>query len=185
ENTDTENTDTENTDTENTDTENTDTENTDTENTDTENTDTTDGGDTAGMTDMAYEVFTLVNQERAKVNLTELSADSILTEVAQDRTQRLEIETPIDDDGNVEYFDHLPDTWGDIQSAGYEGNGYGENIAWGSGQGSENATPEGVMNGWMNSQGHKKNILGDFTDLGVGFIEADSGFWWTQVFGSK
>ncbi|MCP4747675.1 MAG: CAP domain-containing protein [Desulfobacteraceae bacterium] len=143
---------------------------------DTTTTSDAESGENSGMTDMAYEVFTLVNQERAKVNLPELSEDDALTQVAQNWTQEMV---------DMNDLTHNTDTLEDMQAAGYEGNSSGENIAWGeqTESGSANATPESVMNGWMNSQGHKENILGDFTDLGVGFIEADSGFWWTQVFG--
>ena len=63
-----------------------------------------------------------------------------------------------------------------ITAAGYVWQSYGENIA--SGYTSEQA----VMNGWLNSEGHCKNIMNaDFKDMGVG----RDGNYWTQDFGSK
>ena len=56
--------------------------------------------------------------------------------------------------------------------------GSGENIAWGQ------KTPEQVMNGWMNSDGHRANILNkNYTTIGVGLYQNASGTnYWTQLF---
>ena len=71
------------------------------------------------------------------------------------------------DMGTRDYFDHYtPEGLGPgdrIDQAGYEGSAWGENIAWGY------PTPEAVVAGWMNSPGHRANILRDeYTHLGVG-----------------
>ncbi len=56
----------------------------------------------------------------------------------------------------------------------------GENIAMGQ------TTPEQVMNGWMNSDGHRKNILSsNFTHIGVGYVESNGQTYWTQMFIGK
>ena len=53
----------------------------------------------------------------------------------------------------------------------------GENIAMGY------PTPEAVMNGWMNSDGHRKNILnGDFTKIGIGVCSSGGAMYWVQLF---
>ena len=53
----------------------------------------------------------------------------------------------------------------------------GENIAMGY------PTPEAVMNGWMNSDGHRKNILnGDFTKIGIGVCSSRGAMYWVQLF---
>jgi len=63
-----------------------------------------------------------------------------------------------------------------IKAAGYQWNSYGENIAIGY------PTEQDVMNGWLNSEGHCKNIMsGLFKDIGVG----EDGNYWTQEFGTK
>ena len=66
-----------------------------------------------------------------------------------------------------------------IQEAGISGRTMGENIA--AGQNS----PASVMNSWMNSEGHRANILnGDFTSIGIGYVKSGSGYghYWVQMF---
>jgi len=61
-------------------------------------------------------------------------------------------------------------------TAGYNGSPLGENIAWGQ------RTPEAVFNAWINSDGHKANILkANATEMGLGV----SGVYWTQIFGKE
>jgi uncharacterized protein YkwD len=56
-------------------------------------------------------------------------------------------------------------------------HGWGENIAQGY------SSAAGVMNGWMNSPGHRENILNcKFTTLGVGYVVGTDGPWWVQEF---
>jgi uncharacterized protein YkwD len=84
------------------------------------------------------------------------------------------------------YFDHIaPDGSGPGERAarqGYSSSFIGENIAAGY------STPKAVVEGWMNSPGHKANILGvDYTEIGVGYAYSSSssyGAYWTAVFGS-
>ena len=65
-----------------------------------------------------------------------------------------------------------------LDAAGIEWWRYGENIAWGQN------TPADVMRAWMNSSGHRKNILHEEVNtLGVGFVDCGDGYeYWTQVF---
>ncbi|MFC9275224.1 CAP domain-containing protein, partial [Bacillus spizizenii] len=80
------------------------------------------------------------------------------------------------------YFDHQSPTYGSpfdmMKSFGISYKTAGENIAKGQ------KTPEEVVKAWMNSEGHRKNILNpNFTHIGVGYVE--SGSIWTQQFIGK
>jgi len=120
----------------------------------------------------AAAVLTLVNQERARAGCAPLTADPRLDALA----------TAFSDDMAARgYFSHTdPDgrtPWDRAKAAsiGYLG---GENIARGQ------RTPEEVMAAWMNSPGHRANILNcHYTKLGVGVHEGTGGPWWTQDFG--
>ncbi|MEU4928461.1 CAP domain-containing protein [Streptomyces yokosukanensis] len=118
------------------------------------------------------EVLKLVNQERAKVGCSPLSADSALRKLAQSFS---------DDMAARGFFDHTdPDgktPWDRAAAADITDLG-GENIARGQ------ADAAAVMQAWMNSPGHKANILNcDFKTLGVGVHFGSGGPWWTQDFG--
>ncbi|MEW1601601.1 CAP domain-containing protein [Streptomyces sp. NPDC093808] len=118
------------------------------------------------------EVLRLVNAERAKAGCSPVTADSALTALA----------TAFSNDmAKRGFFDHTdPDgdtPWDRAQAAGISNLG-GENIARGQGD------AEAVMEAWMNSPGHKANILNcDFKTLGVGVHMGPGGPWWTQNFG--
>ncbi|GHH96138.1 CAP domain-containing protein [Streptomyces capillispiralis] len=118
------------------------------------------------------EVLRLVNEERAKVGCSPVAANSALTDLA----------TAFSDDMAARgFFDHTdPDgdtPWDRAKAAGI-GNLGGENIARGQGD------AEAVMQAWMDSPGHKANILNcDFKTLGVGVHMGPGGPWWTQNFG--
>lgn len=80
------------------------------------------------------------------------------------------------------YFDHQSPTYGSpfdmMKSFGISYKTAGENIAQGQ------KTPEEVVKAWMNSQGHRENIMNpSFTHIGVGYVE--SGNYWTQQFIGK
>ncbi|MGW2963619.1 CAP domain-containing protein [Streptomyces sp. NPDC001220] len=118
------------------------------------------------------EVLKLVNEERAKVGCSALSVNSSLTKLA---------ETFSEDMAARDFFDHTdPDgktPWDRAAAAGIANLG-GENIARGQ------ATAQAVMDAWMNSEGHRANILNcDFKTLGVGVHFGSGGPWWTQDFG--
>ncbi|WP_406006553.1 CAP domain-containing protein [Streptomyces sp. NBC_00637] len=120
----------------------------------------------------AAEVLKLVNEERAKVGCSAVSANSSLSELAAKFS---------DDMAARGFFDHTdPDgatPWDRAAKAGIADLG-GENIARGQ------ADAAAVMEAWMNSPGHKANILNcDFKTLGVGVHLGSGGPWWTQDFG--
>jgi uncharacterized protein YkwD len=80
------------------------------------------------------------------------------------------------------YFSHTSPTYGSpfrmMKSFGITYRSAGENIARGQ------ATPQAVVNAWMNSSGHRANILNSsFTHIGVGY--AENGRYWTQMFIGK
>ncbi|MDQ0583708.1 uncharacterized protein YkwD [Streptomyces rishiriensis] len=120
----------------------------------------------------AAEVLKLVNEERAKVGCSAVAANSALSDLAEKFS---------DDMAARGFFDHTdPDgatPWDRAAKAGISDLG-GENIARGQ------ADAAAVMEAWMNSPGHKANILNcDFKTLGVGVHLGSGGPWWTQDFG--
>jgi uncharacterized YkwD family protein len=116
----------------------------------------------------ANEVARLVNQERAKAGLQPLRLDSKLSAVAMDKA--------IDMSKN-RYFDHISPTYGSpfdmMNRYGIQFSYAGENIAMGQ------QSPQEVMNQWMNSQGHRENILNpNYDTIGVAYYNG----YWVQEF---
>lgn len=120
----------------------------------------------------AATIVSLVNQQRAQAGCSPVRADASLAALA----------TSFSDDMAARgFFDHTdPDgksPWDRAAKAGI-GNLGGENIARGQ------ADAKAVMEAWMNSPGHRANILNcDYKTLGVGVHFGDGGPWWTQDFG--
>ena len=118
----------------------------------------------------AYEVLDIVNQERKNQGLDPLKMDESLLDSAMIRAAE-----------TVIYWDHIRPNATECFSIN-PGKMNGENIAIGWGHG--NATPESVMEGWMNSPGHRANILTEsFNSIGVGHIVVDGVNYWVQCFG--
>ena len=119
------------------------------------------------------QVLELVNKERSKNGLSPLTLDYSLSNVATKKSQ---------DMINKNYFDHTSPTYGSpfdmMKQFGISYRSAGENIAKGQ------RTPQEVMNAWMNSAGHRANILNSsFTKLGVGIAKDSNGtLYWTQMF---
>lgn len=116
------------------------------------------------------EVLRLVNVERAKYGLSALSRDEGAVKAAHIRAKEI-----------VQSFSHTrPDGRSCFTAAAEVGLSYrtaGENIAYGY------ASPQQVVNGWMNSEGHRKNILSSsYTKLGVGCYESGGVLYWSQFF---
>ncbi len=143
------------------------------------------GGEVAPPVNEAYEqqVVELVNQERAARDIPPLKRVSPLGDSARYHATDL---------GQDDYFDHdtydrnggtliyVCDTWERI--AGYYSGARGENIAAGY------DSPMSVMNGWMNSSGHRANILGTNSwEIGVGYFEGAGSYgrYWVQNFGLR
>lgn len=122
---------------------------------------------------LEQQVVDLVNQERAQYGLPLLTSNWELCRVARYKSQDM-----ID----VGYFAHQSPTYGSpfqmMESFGIRFNAAGENIAYGQ------RTPQEVMNDWMNSTGHRNNILSRvYNQIGVGVAKASNGtFYWTQMF---
>lgn len=122
------------------------------------------------------QVIQLTNQERAKHGLKPLVANWELSRVARYKSVDMR-------DRN--YFSHTSPTYGSpfdmMRSFGISYRSAGENIAAGQ------RTPQEVVNAWMNSEGHRKNILSSgYTQIGVGYAKGGSrGHYWTQMFISK
>ncbi|MFI9150151.1 sigma-70 family RNA polymerase sigma factor [Streptomyces sp. NPDC053367] len=127
----------------------------------------------AGST--AEQVLALVNAERAKAGCSPVRQNATLDTAAQRHS---------DDMAARDFFDHTnPDGQdpGDrITAAGYRWSTYGENIARGQ------QTAAEVMQSWMNSPGHRANILNcSVEETGLGVHRGAGGPWWTQVFGTQ
>lgn len=122
------------------------------------------------VTEYEAEVVRLVNIERAKNDLKPLTMNWELSRVARYKSQDMH------DKG---YFSHTSPTYGSpfdmMRNFGISYRSAGENIAMGY------RTPQAVVAGWMNSPGHRANILkSSFTQIGVGYVA--SGDYWTQMF---
>ena len=119
------------------------------------------------------EVVRLVNVERSKQGLMLLTENWQLSRIARYKSQ---------DMINKSYFSHTSPTYGSpfqmIESFGIRFSAAGENIAYGQ------PTPQAVMVAWMNSPGHRANILSpSYTQIGVGLAKDASGrCYWTQHF---
>lgn len=136
-----------------------------------ENTDKSE--QTKDASQFEQKVVDLVNQERQKQGLKPLTLNKKLSDVARTKSKDMM------DKG---YFDHNSPTYGSpfdmMKQFGIEYTTAGENIAKGQ------QSPEDVMNAWMNSDGHRKNILNpDFTEIGVGYVKGDTTYWTQQFIG--
>ncbi|CAL9344872.1 hypothetical protein SUDANB106_00352 [Streptomyces sp. enrichment culture] len=120
------------------------------------------------------QVLALVNKERAAAGCGPVTADARLTRAADDYSDTMAVSGVLSHTG--------PDgsTMADrVEAAGYAWSNLGENIARGQ------ADARAVMDAWMNSPGHRANILNcAFEELGVGVHFGDGGPWWTQNFGT-
>jgi len=136
----------------------------------------TTGGSTAGsgLTALEARVVELTNQERAKAGCGPLRVDQRLVKAARAHSADMAAKG---------YFSHTSPSgetpWDRMKKAGYPASG-GENIAMGY------PTAEAVMKGWMNSSGHRANILNcGYKAIGVGVKTGSGGPWWTQNFGTQ
>lgn len=131
-----------------------------------------DEGDNENIDNLSFEeqVAVLVNEQRAANGLAPLTLNASLSNAARAKSQDMH-------DNN--YFSHTSPTYGSpfdmLKAFGISYRSAGENIAMGY------STPQAVMSAWMNSPGHRANILNaSYTQIGVGYV-AD-GNYWTQEF---
>lgn len=130
----------------------------------------TSGTADTGLSSYAKEVLRLVNIEREKAGLTPYTTTSSLTAAANKRAQETK-----------QSFSHTRPNGTGFQTALDEfGVGYraaGENIAYGQ------RTPQEVVTGWMNSPGHRANILNaNFHKIGIGIYQSGGVYYWSQEF---
>lgn len=131
---------------------------------------TSNSGNESTQSDFAAQVVKLVNAERAKAGLSALASDALLDKVALAKAK---------DMSNNNYFDHQSPTYGSpfdmMKQFGVTYSYAGENIAKGQ------KTPQEVVTAWMNSEGHRANILSkNFTQIGVGYY---NGYWAQEFIG--
>lgn len=126
--------------------------------------------ESSNNTTFEQQVFELTNQERAKNGLSPLKANAELNYAADKYAEEMSERGVLSHTG--------PDgskPWDRAEAVGYEARMMGENIAAGQ------RTPEQVVKGWMDSPGHRANILRfQYADIGVGFYNN----YWVQNFGS-
>lgn len=130
-------------------------------------------GNDSSVLEYENEVIRLVNEIRAENGLGALTADWELSRVARYKSQDMK------DNG---YFSHTSPVYGSpfemIKNFGISYRAAAENIARGQ------KTPQAVVNAWMNSSGHRANILNSsYNRIGVGYVA--SGNYWTQMFIKK
>lgn len=124
----------------------------------------------SGVLEYEREVIRLVNEIRVQNGLNRLTEDWELSRVARYKSQDMR-------DNN--YFSHTSPVYGSpfemMKNFGISYKSAAENIAKGQ------ETPQAVVNAWMNSSGHRANILNpSFNKIGVGYVE--NGRYWTQMF---
>ena len=137
------------------------------------NTSTTTNSNSSSVSQFEQQVITLTNAERAKEGLPALQADTTLMKSARAKS---------DDMAKNNYFSHTSPTYGSpfdqMKSFGISYKAAAENIAQGQ------KTPQEVVQAWMNSSGHRANIMnGSYTHIGVGY--SANGNYWTQQFIQK
>ena len=124
----------------------------------------------SSVSDYEKEVVELINEIRKEYGLSELKINTELCAVARAKSQDMK-------DNN--YFSHTSPTYGSpfdmMKTFGISYRTAGENIAMGY------STPKAVVNAWMNSEGHRANILnGSYKEIGMGHVS--NGNYWTQMF---
>ncbi len=134
-----------------------------------------------GAVHFAEAVLQLTNDFRAQYGLSPLRLNRELSATAQKHSQAM---------AEGDFFNHVGpnglEPWDRAAIEGYTAQTLGENIAAG------HATPEQVFQGWVESEGHRQNLLNpNYTELGVGYFAMDNDHgqvnyihYWTQVFGS-
>lgn len=115
----------------------------------------------SGLTADEQETFNLINAQRTSAGLQPLKIDSDVQNVARTKAQ---------DMVNNNYFSHTSPTYGSpfdmLKSYGIKYKAAGENIAG-------NSSNSGAVNAWMNSEGHKANILnGNYNYTGLGVVNS-------------
>lgn len=126
----------------------------------------------SGMSQIELEVLRLVNVERQKEGLSPLTSSSKFSNVARKKSEDMAVKG---------YFSHTSPTYGSpfemMKTFGIPYRTAGENIAKGQ------TSAASVMRAWMNSSGHRANIMNpSFNKIGIGMYEKNGTKYWTQMF---
>jgi uncharacterized protein YkwD len=133
-------------------------------------------GQAAAEPSYERQVITLTNQERTAHGCGALTQHSALTTAARGHTRDM-----ADRDEMTHHGSNGSDAGDRVKQAGYPARKWAENIAYGQ------ATPQEVVEAWMDSSGHRANILNcRLTEIGVGHVVNEDGVpYWTQNFGTR
>ena len=126
------------------------------------------------LSTLNVDILTLINQHRKSIGLSELQPlDIANTEAQHHSVDMVKGKTPFGHDG-------FEDRIADIRKATGFIRGAAENVAYGQ------LTAAQVVDGWLHSPGHKKNIEGDYNLTGVGTVQREDGvIYFTQIFIKK
>jgi len=130
-------------------------------------------------------VINLINEMRSQAQVCGTTSYPAVANLTSNTLLTMAAQTHSDDMANNNFFSHTGSdgsTLGErISEQGYRGNFWGENIAAGQ------LSAESVVDGWMNSEGHCKNIMNEnFTEMGLACSansNTDYPTYWTQDFG--
>jgi uncharacterized protein YkwD len=121
---------------------------------------------------MADEILQIVNDHRLSIGENTLETNTLATNLANEHTEYMIAQNDISHDDFNQRSDRLIDEENASRT--------GENVAYGQ------RSASAVMEAWLNSSGHRKNIEGDFTHIGIGVIKNDAGvYYFTQIFLKK
>ena len=121
------------------------------------------------VSSISQEILQLVNDHRESVGKSTLKRNSIADDIAKDHTDYMISKSKISHDNFNGRFEELQQM--------VNAKGAGENVAAGY------PTAQSVMEGWLNSQGHKDNIEGNFTHIGISAIkDANGRYYFTKLF---
>lgn len=130
---------------------------------------TSDENEVTSPTSVEVEIVRLVNEHRVSLGKPVLESNDILWKAARSHTEYMIGKKAISHDNFESRLDAI------AKQLSY--SSAGENVASGY------TTPAAVMTGWLNSQGHRENIEGDYNKIGVGAIQDADGTWYyTQIF---
>ena len=118
---------------------------------------------------ISEKILQLVNAHRTSIGKESLSINDLATQLAEDHTNYMIAQNDISHDN----FDERSDRLFDEENASRTG----ENVA------ARQRSAQEVMEAWLNSSGHRKNIEGDFTHIGISVIKNEAGqYYFTQIF---
>ncbi|GAA4270716.1 CAP domain-containing protein [Aquimarina gracilis] len=125
--------------------------------------------ETPNETSVADEILRLVNEHRQGQGLPVLEKSSTADQLAIEHSRYMIAQGEISHDNRDAKFDELKDK--------ENARGFGENVAFGQ------SSAQSVMTAWLNSSGHRANIEGNYTHIGIGAVTDENGrYYYTQIF---